>query len=483
MPDSSRVGKVLASKYRLDQELGRGGMGAVYRAFHLGVHKDFAVKVLSAELAEHRTIAQRFLREAQAAGRIGHPGILDVYDVGEDEDGRPFMVMELLRGEALAAHLARGALDVDAACWVALKILEALEAAHKAGVVHRDVKPHNVFIVAASDAEEAPRVVKLLDFGIAKFSEQEASAITRSGEIIGSPLYMAPEQAKGDSAVDARVDLWAVGAVLFEMLTGEAAYKAPTPIAVLAKILTEEAAMPSSRRTKIPPALDEVVRRALRIEKSERFETARQMIDALSAVRASLGTTSVVPSFRAPPVALTVRVGGERSDNAIASTSTVATPEHISPEPGTSIEPPMEAAVTNPARTTPRPRHLLVVLAAAIIVCVATVPWLWHAWTSPNAVASGTGRAPLAETAPALSVLTKAEPVTSNVAPPASVPSAEPSSAPAPAVSSAPSPPRPARGISNPACPPGEVASAGHCCPRGLVWQSARCERPLATSY
>src|SRR5687768_1828367 len=153
-------------------------MGAVYRAFHTKVHKTFAIKLLHGEAAEHRGIASRFFLEAQAAGRIGHPGILDVYDVGEADDGTPFIVMELLRGEPLASLLRRNGeqrLGVDAACWIAIEVLDILDAAHKAGVIHRDVKPQNVFVVAGKNEALS---VKLLDFGIAKFAEKDKSLIT-----------------------------------------------------------------------------------------------------------------------------------------------------------------------------------------------------------------------------------------------------------------------------------------------------------------
>ena len=221
-------------------------MGAVYRAFHLGVHKEFAVKVLLSDVGGNTSTAARLVLEAQAAGRIGHPGILDVYDVGADADGRPFLVMELLHGESLASLVARGPCSTIAdACWIAMQLLEILVAAHAAGVVHRDVKPHNVFLVAPSDTAGAgARTVKLLDFGIAKFRLDGQAAITGSGEVIGSPVYLAPEQAHGDVEIDARVDVWAVGATLFEMLTGKPAHVGPSTVAVLAQVLTAVAPPP-----------------------------------------------------------------------------------------------------------------------------------------------------------------------------------------------------------------------------------------------
>ncbi|MCA9587819.1 MAG: serine/threonine protein kinase, partial [Myxococcales bacterium] len=215
--EPSRLGSVVGGKYRLDAELGRGGMGAVYLGHHERVAKDFAVKILHPDLAKNKEASARFFKEAQAAGRIGHPAILEVYDVGELDDGAPYMVMELLHGMALSTALRRGRFEIDQAIWVALAVLEALDAAHRAGVIHRDVKPQNIFLT--KDADDV-RAVKLLDFGIAKFQTSDASALTHTGKIIGSPLYMAPEQARAEVAVDARADVWSVGATLFEMLTG-----------------------------------------------------------------------------------------------------------------------------------------------------------------------------------------------------------------------------------------------------------------------
>ncbi|HEY3493491.1 MAG TPA: serine/threonine-protein kinase, partial [Polyangiaceae bacterium] len=185
----SRVGTLIAGKYRVDAELGRGGMGAVYRVTHVQVGRQFALKVLHKELAANREAGLRFMKEAQVAGRIGHPAILDIFDVGECDDGALFMLMELLRGQPLAAALEDQALDVAQATWIASELLEALAAAHRVGVLHRDVKPQNVFLALAADGR---RVVKLLDFGIAKFQDaSDESALTRTGKIVGSPLYMA----------------------------------------------------------------------------------------------------------------------------------------------------------------------------------------------------------------------------------------------------------------------------------------------------
>ena len=287
------VGTIIGNKYRVDAELGRGGMGAVYRVTHLQVHKEFALKILHDRLTTNREAGVRFLKEAQAAGRIGHPAILDIYDVGEAADGTQFMVMELLRGESLAGVLEAGALTVDQATWIATELLGALVAAHRVGIVHRDVKPQNIFLANGPDGK---RVVKLLDFGIAKFLEtSEESALTRTGKIVGSPLYMAPEQALGDGPIDGRVDVWSIGATLFEMLAGGVAHNGVSPVAVLARILTEPAPRVSTRASAIDPELDDIVARALKIERSERFASAADMLEALLALRAKLGLGETPP--------------------------------------------------------------------------------------------------------------------------------------------------------------------------------------------
>lgn len=517
--DPSRVGTVIDSKYRLDQELGRGGMGAVYRAYHLRVHRELAIKVLLNEVAAHRSIASRFFLEAQAAGRIGHPGILDVYDVGEDADGTPYIVMELLRGEPLSALVRRERLDVDAACWIAMEVLDVLDAAHRAGIVHRDVKPQNVFLTAttASASPGAPdsarttsRGVKLLDFGVAKFGGSgDVSALTRSGEIIGSPLYMAPEQAKGEPDLDARADVWSVGAMLFEMLTGKCAHAATTPVAVLAKILTEPAPLPSTKDDRIPADLDAVVARALRIDRSERFESARAMYDALDDVRKKRGTSGTTPALPAPPVKpASGSLPNDRTPGAI--TSTIAAPSDPPERPWSSrpAAPATSAhkddddgpnsarlselraaaeigATTRESESASRSR--LYMGAGAGVVGIGLVIWYMsaappphknkapepdettsHATASPASRQDASVEAPLALSSGSAST-----------SPPASASS--PLAAPSIATATATTPPLGT--TTAPKCAANEVISKGHCCARGLEWQGTHCERPLATTF
>jgi eukaryotic-like serine/threonine-protein kinase len=528
--EPSRVGDVVASRYRLDEELGRGGMGAVYRAYHLRVHKEFAIKVLLSNVAEHRSIASRFFLEAQAAGRIGHPGILDVYDVGEDTDGTPFLVMELLHGEPLSALVSRERLDVDAACWIAMEVLDVLDAAHRRGIIHRDVKPQNVFVTErstslapGSGAPAVVRGVKLLDFGIAKFGSSEGSALTRSGEIIGSPLYMAPEQAKGEPDVDARADVWSVGAMLFELLTGKCAHVATTPVAVLAKILTMPAPAPSSQDSRVPIELDTIVGRALEIDRNKRFASAREMFDALAELRKKRGSADDAP--RIPPARKSARpLVDDRTPGAISSTIAASDPPPrpmSSPPPSGENRAPSAAAVTNDA---PPPRWRAIVtiaaaLAAIVLVGIALLPARGNrvddaasAGTNVTARPDGAaGEAPSAaergghaarETTGAASSSGSLAPGNASASgsstaagvPPAASP-ALPSRPPAGLASTAGAPPstlavRPSMGsrtgtppAPTPQCTSNEVLSKGHCCPRGLEWQADRCERPLATTF
>jgi eukaryotic-like serine/threonine-protein kinase len=478
-------------------------MGAVYRAHHLRVHKDFAIKVLLTEVSEHRTILSRFMLEAQAAGRIGHPSVLDVYDVGEDEDGSPFIVMELLRGEALATLLRREKLELDAACWIAVQVLDVLEAAHKAGVIHRDVKPQNVFI---TEKDNDRRGVKLLDFGIAKFAPRSsvkptpqedvvgdmdsvaASALTRSGEIIGSPLYMAPEQAKGEPDLDARADVWSVGAMLFEMLTGKCAHAATTPVAVLAKILTEPAPPPSTRKEGITPELDAIVQKALTIDRADRYESAKAMRDAIQEIRKGLGTADRAPTLPrpAPPKEIEASKSPAEDLGVGVVTSTVAAPPPTSAQRRKKqlSDPPLESAVTknDPVRSQ---TSRIVALVALVVGIGIAVFWINQQQQKKPVIKSDDP--PLAASPSSLMPA-----VAATTSPPSAVTATEPSAISASASASATASSPPSARISPPVvvpaaptvkCEPHEVLSKGHCCARGLEWQNGKCERPLATTF
>lgn len=271
-----RVGTVLAEKWRLDSVLGIGGMAAVYAATHRA-GKRFAIKVLHSELALEDDIRARFQREAYAANRVEHPDALSVLDDDVTEDGAPFLVMELLSGETLDARWERKGrrLPPDEVLALADQILDVLIVAHAAGVVHRDLKPENVFLTDAGR-------VKILDFGIARLREGPAATKTSTGSLLGTPAFMAPEQARGRwESVDARTDLWAVGASLFTLLSGRFVHDAPTVNELLLSAMTEPAPRLATVVADAQPWLGRVVDRALAFDPADRWQDARAMQEAV----------------------------------------------------------------------------------------------------------------------------------------------------------------------------------------------------------
>jgi serine/threonine protein kinase/tetratricopeptide (TPR) repeat protein len=264
-------------RFRILRTLGGGGMGVVYAAFDDRLEREIAVKTIPHVEGDDRS-RERFLREARVAASLNHPNVCQVYEVGE-ESGRGFLAMELLHGEPLSARLARGPIEADEAADIALALLSALAALHERGVIHRDVKPSNIFLT--------PHGVKLLDFGVASRREAgadaDATSLTIRGAVVGTPDYMAPEQALGD-AVDARADLFAVGLVLFEMLTGRKAFGGDSTLKVLHAIAYDPTPALDAAAT---GALDPIIRRALAKRAADRCPSAAAMAaDLMAAMRA-----------------------------------------------------------------------------------------------------------------------------------------------------------------------------------------------------
>src|SRR4051812_22651070 len=222
-PSKIPLGTVLAEKYRLVRELGRGGMAAVYEAENVDIGKRVAVKVLAAELTTSTIVVERFLREARAAAAIHSPYICDVYDSGRLEDGPPFLVLELLEGDSLYERMTKiRFLDAETTVTIAIQTCRGLTKAHAASIVHRDLKPENIFL---TKNEEGQLLAKILDFGLAKFyapmeGTKQQQRLTREGAVFGTPAYMSPEQVRGQGAVDHRADLWALACIVYECLTG-----------------------------------------------------------------------------------------------------------------------------------------------------------------------------------------------------------------------------------------------------------------------
>jgi serine/threonine-protein kinase len=277
------AGQVVGGKYRIERLLGKGGMGAVFAAHHELLQQSVALKVMLAEAADSDQAGVRFLNEARAAARIEGDHVARVLDVGLLPDGAPYIAMELLDGSDLA-HLiaARGPLPGPEAVDYVLQALQALAQAHALGIVHRDLKPANLFLARRRDGSQ---VVKVLDFGISKaidpLSGMSPSTLTRSSSLLGSPLYMAPEQLRSAKKVDQRADVWAVGVILFELLAGRPPFDGQTLAEVFAAILERQPAALRTFRPDLPAGLEAIVMRCLAREPSQRFANVGELASSL----------------------------------------------------------------------------------------------------------------------------------------------------------------------------------------------------------
>ncbi len=278
--DCTYEGHVLDNKYEVQKLLGKGGMGAVYEAKHLLIGRRVAVKFVHSEYAGNKEVLQRFQQEARIAGQLGHPNICEVTDIGYAPDGAPYMVMPYLDGETLSDAMQQGQVAVSRALDIMDQLLSALGAAHEAGIIHRDLKPENIFLVHAGDRRD---FVKILDFGISKVvsADPALKALTMTGVVMGTPYYMAPEQARGSKHVDHRSDIYSAGVILYELLTGRKPFEAETFNELIIKIATEPFAPPRSLRADIPQAVERVVLKAMARESADRFPTIAELREAL----------------------------------------------------------------------------------------------------------------------------------------------------------------------------------------------------------
>ena len=276
MSSDNRVGEVLASKYRLEELLGSGGMGHVYRAVNEHVGRAVAIKVLRAEHAQNGQIVERFLREARAANLVRHPNVVDVLDIGKEDGGAPFIVQELLEGEDLAHFVKRrgGKLPVEEVCDLLLPVIDAVAEAHAQGVVHRDIKPENVFL-AKGKPPHGP-TPKLLDFGISKVRAPDLRA-TEVGMMMGTPAYMAPEQVQGARDADPRSDVWALGVMMFELMAGRMPFDMQDAPALFVAIATRDAPTLLEVSADVTPAISRLVERCLRRQPNERYPSAAEL--------------------------------------------------------------------------------------------------------------------------------------------------------------------------------------------------------------
>ncbi|MEO7094841.1 MAG: serine/threonine-protein kinase, partial [Polyangiales bacterium] len=285
---ASLVGEVLGN-YRLTAELSSGGMGTVYRAEHELLGRAAAIKLLRPELSSNDVLVQRFVNEAKAATAIRHPGIIEVYDFGYTEDGRAYLVMEFLDGEPLGTRLQRrGRLTELEAAAIARGIASALKAAHAKGIIHRDLKPDNVFLVP--DPDGTGDRVKVLDFGVAKLADAAPTNVrhTQTGALMGTPLYMAPEQARAAGTIDERADLYSLGCMLYEMLVGKPPFVADGAGEIIAMQLFGQVQPPTERLASLTPEMNAIVMQLLEKEPHDRFQNAAAVQQALASVAAKL---------------------------------------------------------------------------------------------------------------------------------------------------------------------------------------------------
>ncbi|MFI9563971.1 protein kinase domain-containing protein [Streptomyces rishiriensis] len=292
------AGRALAAgRYQLRDLLGEGGMASVHLAYDAVLDRQVAVKTLHTELGREQAFRERFRREAQAVAKLTHTNIVSVFDTGEDDvDGltTPYIVMEYIEGRPLGSVLdedvnRQGAMPADKALKITADVLAALEISHEMGLVHRDIKPGNVMMTKRG-------VVKVMDFGIARAMQSGVTSMTQTGMVVGTPQYLSPEQALG-RGVDARSDLYSVGIMLFQLVTGRLPFEADSPLAIAYAHVQEEPVAPSSINRALPPAVDALVARALKKNPNERFPTAVAMRDECLRVAASFqpAPPSIVP--------------------------------------------------------------------------------------------------------------------------------------------------------------------------------------------
>jgi serine/threonine-protein kinase len=369
--EDPRIGTTVG-KYTLTRLIGVGGMGRVYEGKHETLAKRFALKFIDRENVTEESFA-RFEREAKAASAVDSPHIVDVFDVGTTSEGLPFIVMELLRGEDLGQMIRRlGPLEIDVTLKVVAQVLRGLVRAHEIGVVHRDLKPDNVFLVDRDDDET---FIKILDFGVSKIPKESAGGVqtlTREGVVLGTLVYMSPEQAQAVPDLDERTDLWAIGAILYECLAGRPAFTGATYESVIVSICTQDPPDLASVRSDLSPGLVAVVRRALMRDRTARFSSAREMLDALVAE-----SNGVLPTSMRSDSMKRVRGAG-------TSSSSGSSPR-LSPGPATLGAVSTIAVTPDPSRaagSTAAPSRLPVLLGGAGIAAVGVFAGLWLSGTS-----------------------------------------------------------------------------------------------------
>jgi serine/threonine protein kinase len=379
--EDALLGKVLDGRFQIQKPLGEGGMGTVYRGVQLSVDREVAIKVVHPSIAAEREAAKRFLREARLSSRLNAPNIVNVYDFGQSEDGVLYLVMELVKGQTLHQLLrANGMLHPTRAANIALQMCDALEAAHQVGIVHRDLKPGNVIVL---DDPPGRDHIKVLDFGLAKSVGQDSmSGITNTHAMLGTPVYMAPEQIEG-AAVDGRTDLYSLGCMLHELLTGSPPFTDNVISALFAKHLHDE---PPPLPDHVPPALAAIVMRLLEKAPAARFASAAMLREALARAIAQTPASGVPVNRSSSPIVhgLSGPMSAQPASIGFAPTSAHPTPPgsigfaptSAHPTPPGSIGYAPTSAQTSPPRTMapigidgapPKSRRIAVIAGSAML--------------------------------------------------------------------------------------------------------------------
>ena len=398
-------GQVVAKKYRLNRVLGQGGMATVWSATNIFTERDFAIKMLLPQIATSQEAVDRFLQEAKVSARVDHPNIIDILDVERSEDGALFLVMELLSGMSLETALRRQSppMTVPELVFVMVEVARALAAAHRAGVVHRDLKPTNIFLHRERNGQPSPKV---LDFGVSKFYEEERSrvhALTVAGTVLGSPMYMSPEQARGETKVDGRSDIFSFGAIIFEALCGFRAYDAPNFNALIVKIATKEPRDIDVEAPHVPASLRDIVKKCLEPVTTSRPNTFDEVAEALMQslpdleakpltlpppasgyLHADPDATNALPvirpSDRPPPSMSYPPLGRSPSNPALSG------PISIPPPPGTPTAStvPSGAHAIRPAWSNPQVWLIAMGAAAFVVVLSLVVMFAMHGMNGPS---------------------------------------------------------------------------------------------------
>ena len=371
------TGRVIGGKYRILRRIGEGGMGVVYEGEHTGLGRRVAIKLLQPEYARNPDVLGRFQREARAACRIGHSAIIDVFDIDVTETGVPYMVMELLAGEPLSSLLAREwRLPVNRAFCILEQILSALAAAHAAGIVHRDIKPENVFMSQSPDRRDT---VKILDFGISKFvsGSLAGASMTQTGSVLGTPLYLAPEQARGERHIDHRADIYAVGVLAYQMLSGQLPIQGDNLQNIIFRIATEPPVPLLHVIPDLPEGVARIVDSALAKDPAFRPPDAMAMLYALGiasgrSVRIARPVTQPPARFEDDSGVVDVRAAAVAAPGGIAVKKRQAA-QRAGATPDT-------ATPTNWTATLARRRRVALALGAVAALAAVSALGIWRFW-------------------------------------------------------------------------------------------------------